>query len=129
MSAKGKDSKEKKAAMAAVRKAYRKKQGRSNALASIIAVPVFIVLIGACVVSIIGDKVELSEKQQELEVLKAQAEALEAENASYESILNEDDERTYMERIAMEKLGVCLSRRTQILRHYSKLIRRFSAFS
>ena len=94
MSAKGKDS-----------KAYRKKQGRSNALASIIAVPVFIVLIGACVVSIIGDKVELSEKQQELEVLKAQAEALEAENASYESILNEDDERTYMERIAMEKLG------------------------
>ena len=82
-----------------------KKQGRSNALASIIAVPVFIVLIGACVVSIIGDKVELSEKQQELEVLKAQAEALEAENASYESILNEDDERTYMERIAMEKLG------------------------
>ena len=66
MSAKGKDSKEKKAAMAAVRKAYRKKQGRSNALASIIAVPVFIVLIGACVVSIIGDKVELSEKQQEL---------------------------------------------------------------
>lgn len=105
MSAKGKDSKEKKAAMAAVRKAYRKKQGRSNALASIIAVPVFIVLIGACVVSIIGDKVELSEKQQELEVLKAQAEALEAENASYESILNEDDERTYMERIAMEKLG------------------------
>ena len=100
MSAKGKDSKEKKAAMAAVRKAYRKKQGRSNALASIIAV-----LIGACVVSIIGDKVELSEKQQELEVLKAQAEALEAENASYESILNEDDERTYMERIAMEKLG------------------------
>ena len=43
MSAKGKDSKEKKAAMAAVRKAYRKKQGRSNALASIIAVPVFIV--------------------------------------------------------------------------------------
>ena len=105
MSAKGKDSKEKKAAMAAVRKAYRKKQGRSNALASIIAVPVFIVLIGACAVSIIGDKVELSEKQQELEVLKAQAEALEAENASYESILNEDDERTYMERIAMEKLG------------------------
>ena len=94
MSAKGKDSKEKKAAMAAVRKAYRKKQGRSNALASIIAVPVFIVLIGACVVSIIGDKVELT-----------QAEALEAENASYESILNEDDERTYMERIAMEKLG------------------------
>ena len=66
MSAKGKDSKEKKAAMAAVRKAYRKKQGRSNALASIIAVPVFIVLIGACAVSIIGDKVELSEKQQEL---------------------------------------------------------------
>ena len=55
MSAKGKDSKEKKAAKAAGRKAYRKKQGRSNALASIIAVPVFIVLIGACVVSIIGD--------------------------------------------------------------------------
>jgi len=104
MSADSRDSKAKKAAMAAVKKEYRKKRGKSR-FAGVAVIPVFIILIGACVISIIGDKVELNEKQQELEALKAQAETLEAENASYESILNEDDERTYMERIAMEKLG------------------------
>lgn len=99
------DSKERKAARAALKKAYRKKQRKNSAVFSVVGIPVMIVLIGACVISIISDKVELNEKQQELEVLKAQAEELEAENASYESILSEEDERTYMERIAMEKLG------------------------
>ncbi|MGN0665622.1 MAG: septum formation initiator family protein [Huintestinicola sp.] len=58
-----------------------------------------------CIASIISDKIEYSEKERELEALKLQAAALEAENASYQSILDEDDERTYMERIASEKLG------------------------
>ena len=48
---------------------------------------------------------EYNEKEAELEELKLIAEQLEAENAEYESILSEEDERTYMERIAIEKLG------------------------
>ncbi len=97
--------KERKAAMAALRKAYKKKTRQNRSVASYAGILIALVLIISCLVSIVSDKVELSEKQQELLILQEKAELLEAENASYESILNEDDERTYMERIATEKLG------------------------
>ena len=66
---------------------------------------VLLVMIAGCGISIFGDMLEYSKKQSELDELKVRAEQLEAENAEYESILNEEDERTYMERIAIEKLG------------------------
>lgn len=97
--------KERKAAKAALVKAYKKKQRRSRPLIGYISLPILAVMFAACLISILGDRVELSKKQEELELLRKQAAALEAENASYESILNEEDERTYMERIASEKLG------------------------
>lgn len=99
------NEKERKAARATLKKAYRKKNRRAYAAVNFIGIPVTVILIAACVISIISDKVELNEKQQELEVLKLKAEELEVENANYESILNEEDERTYMERIAIERLG------------------------
>lgn len=99
------NEKERRAAKAALKKAYKKKMRSRRSAASYVGIPVALILIAACLISIIGDKVELNEKQQELAVLREQAEALEAENASYESILSEEDERTYMERIATEKLG------------------------
>ncbi|MGN1089479.1 MAG: hypothetical protein ACI4Q6_03680 [Huintestinicola sp.] len=97
--------KERRAAKAALRKAYKKKMRRNRSKASIIGIPVALVLIIACLVSIVSDKVELAEKQQELAVLREHAKELEIENAGYASILSEEDERTYMERIATEKLG------------------------
>lgn len=97
--------KQRRAAKKALRKAYRKKFRRRRSAASYIGIPVAIIMIAACLVSIVSDKVELNEKQQELAALKAQANQLEAENAGYESILSEEDERTYMERIATENLG------------------------
>ena len=39
------------------------------------------------------------------DTLEEEKEALTAENASYASILGEDDERAYMERIAIELYG------------------------
>lgn len=99
------NEKERKAARSALKKAYRKKNRRAYAAVNFIGIPVTVILIAACVISIISDKVELNEKQQELEVLRAKAEELEVENANYESILNEEDERTYMERIAIEQHG------------------------
>ncbi len=99
------DEKERKAAKAALKKAYRKKMRSRRSAASYIGIPIALILIAACLISIVSDKVELAEKQQELAVLQEEALMLEAENASYESILSEEDERTYMERIATEKLG------------------------
>lgn len=99
------NEKERKKAKAALRRAYKKKMRRKRTAISYIGIPVALVLIVACLISIVSDKVELSVKQQELAVLYGRAEELEAENAGYASILDEEDERTYMERIAAENLG------------------------
>lgn len=99
------EDKERRAAKTALKKAYKKKQRRNRPLIGYLSLPILAVMFIACLISILGDKAELSEKQEELELLRQQAAALEAENASYESILEEEDERTYMERIATEKLG------------------------
>lgn len=58
-----------------------------------------------CAYSISSDKKDVAEKQAVLRALEEEKEALTAENASYASILNEDDERAYMERIAIELYG------------------------
>lgn len=99
------EDKQRRAAKTALIKAYKKKQRRSRPLIGYLSLPLLAVMFIACLISILGDKAQLNEKQEELELLRRQAAALEAENASYESILNEEDERTYMERIATEKLG------------------------
>ena len=55
--------------------------------------------------NIVRNKLELAKKQEELAELQQKVADRETENASYENILNEEDERTYMERLAKEKLG------------------------
>ena len=45
------------------------------------------------------------EKKKKLSQLEEKAAQLEAENDEYASILAEDDERAYMEKIAIEVLG------------------------
>ena len=58
-----------------------------------------------CAYSIITDRADIVQKQAVLDGLYQEAEELRAENTSYESIINEDDERAYMERIAIDVLG------------------------
>ena len=98
------DPKKRRAAKAALKKAYNKKYRRSGLFGKA-GVLVLALLITACGISVFSDMLEYNEKEAELEELKLIAEQLEAENAEYESILSEEDERTYMERIATEKLG------------------------
>ena len=85
------------------RKAERKKKGSpfSRFMASLAAVVFTIFCLGSFVVS----NAEIYEKKQELAALKKKAAELEAENDKYSSILAEEDERAYMERIAVDVLG------------------------
>lgn len=96
---------QRRAAKKALQKAYKKRMRKKRSAIGYIGIPVALIMIAACLVSIVSDKVELSEKQAELDALRQEAQRLEAENAGYESILSEEDERTYMERIATENLG------------------------
>lgn len=97
--------KERKKARAILKKARKKKYHSKRTVASLLGVPAALILICACAFSVFSDMSEIHEKEQELEQLRQRALELEAENASYESILSEEDERTYMERIAIERLG------------------------
>ena len=99
------EEKERRAARNALKRAYKKKMNKGKILGKIFGIPAAIVLIGACIISMAIDYSEFGEKQEELKVLENKAAELEAENAAYQSILDEEDERTYMERIAIEKLG------------------------
>lgn len=93
-------------ASAEIKRRYRRKLRSQRSFVSAWGAPLLMgVVIIACIVSIISNKVELDAKQAELAELRAQAEVLEAENATYENILYEKDERAYMELIATEKLG------------------------
>ncbi|MBQ5330641.1 MAG: hypothetical protein J6F31_05260 [Oscillospiraceae bacterium] len=93
-------------ASAEIKRQYRRKMRKQRPLLTRVGLPVVLtILVAACGVSIIKNKVELEHKKQELAAIEEQAALLEAENASYQSILDEEDERRYMERIATERLG------------------------
>ncbi len=56
-------------------------------------------------ISFISSQAEIAEKKQELAELNAKAAELEIINEEYSSILSEEDERIYMERLAIDILG------------------------
>lgn len=56
-------------------------------------------------VSIISVQVTLAEKKEQLATLEQKAEQLKSENDEYDRLLNIDDEKAYMEKIAMDKLN------------------------
>ena len=58
-----------------------------------------------CICSFVLTQADIAEKKQELAALNEKAAELEIENDEYSSILAEDDERAYMERIAVDVLG------------------------
>lgn len=85
-------------------KALKRKKSGSPFMRFIIAITgsVFVLY---CAVSIVVTQAEIAEKRQELDALVEKAEKLEEENDEYRSILSEEDERTFMERYAVEVLG------------------------
>lgn len=84
---------------------YVLKKEKNKKFNSILAFSVLFVVLIWCAVSVSSDKKETAESKAVLEELIAETEDLQAENAGYESILNESDERSYMERIAVELYG------------------------
>ncbi|MBQ8780160.1 MAG: hypothetical protein IJZ72_00595 [Oscillospiraceae bacterium] len=58
-----------------------------------------------CLFSIASTQIELVEKKQQLEALKEQKAELQIQYNEYAGILAEEDERVYMERIAIDLLG------------------------
>ena len=88
----------------AIRRAYNKKHRTRSPRMFFWIIAVAAVVCYSFTV-IVGNKLELAKKQEELAELQQKVADLETENASYENILNEEDERTYMERLAKEKLG------------------------
>ena len=58
-----------------------------------------------CVFSYVITQSEIVGKKSELDALKERAAVLERENEEYSGILTEEDERAFMERIAVETLG------------------------
>ncbi len=87
-------------------RAYNKKKrrGTSPIHYTIGFITVIAVLFG-CGVKIAKNEATVYQKKQELLEIQEQIADLEADNAVYQSILNDEDERTYMERIAIERLG------------------------
>lgn len=58
-----------------------------------------------CICSFVSTQADIAEKKQELAALSAKADELKLVNDEYSSILAEEDERAYMERIAVDVLG------------------------
>lgn len=81
------------------------KKKKSNPLLSFIGKISGLAFVLYCIGSIISTQYQIAEKQKELDRLEAKAKELETVNDEYQSILNEEDEQKYMERIAMEVLG------------------------
>ncbi len=87
-----------------MRKAKEKKEHKGFMLRNFIRLAFFAFVIYA-LVSIISVQVTLSEKKDELAALKAQSEELKEKNSDSQHLLEVDDEKEYMERIAIEELG------------------------
>lgn len=58
-----------------------------------------------CLISIASTQIEIADKKQQLADLKEQKAELQIQYNEYAGILAEEDERVYMERIAIDLLG------------------------
>ena len=64
-----------------------------------------VIFIAGCTLSIASTQIEIAEKKQQLAELQERKKELEIQYNEYAGILSEDDERVYMERIAIDVLG------------------------
>lgn len=85
--------------------AIKKRNKSGSPIMKLVVTVTGFVFVVYCAASICVTQAEIAEKKQELDVLAEKAEKLEEENAEYQSILSEDDERAFMERYAVEVLG------------------------
>ena len=81
------------------------KKKKSNPLLNLIVRISGLAFVVYCVSSVVATQYEISENQKQIDKLNSKAEELMAQNEQYQSILSEEDEQKYMERIAIEVLG------------------------
>ena len=87
-----------------MKKADVKKSKGGILLGSIIKLAFFAFVLYA-LISIITVQVDISDKKEHLASLQNDAAELKEKNAEYERLLDVNDEKEYMKRIAMDKLG------------------------
>lgn len=80
-----------------------RKRPRGTLLGSMIRIA-FLAFVIYAIVNIVSVQVGLSEKRNELAALSEKKQQLMLENEEYARLLSLDDEREYMEQIAIEKL-------------------------
>ena len=96
------------------------KKGRSSILAkskskvqkslnrSFILTLATIAILGYFVISLVSVQFQISEKTKEVEAAKQTLASAQAENKELKELAEEEDEKTYMERIARDVLGYVL---------------------
>lgn len=67
-----------------------------------------IAILGYLVISMFSLQFQISEKTKEVEAAKQNLASVEAENKELKELAREEDEKTYMERIARDVLGYVL---------------------
>lgn len=82
-----------------------KKEKKKRLFSNFLSKVAFVSFVIICGASIISDQVTISEKKQQLAQLEAKEEQLTEENQQYSRLLDYDDERAYMESLAIDKLN------------------------
>jgi cell division protein FtsB len=86
-------------------KAARRGGKKKYVPASVLKSAAVFAFVAWCLFSIVSAQSEMAGKKSELEALKEKTAAFELENEEYRSILSEEDERAFVERIAIDTLG------------------------
>lgn len=83
------------------------KQGRTKngSLLQTVFKLAFLAFCVYCLFLIVSAQVDIAEKQQTLSALQQEAQSLDTQNGEYQRILNAEDEKKYMEQLAIGKLG------------------------
>ena len=81
------------------------KKTRSGGLLPGIFKLAFLAFVVYCLFLILSSQVDIADKQDTLAHLKQEAVTLEEQNAEYDRILGAEDEKKYMEQLAIGKLG------------------------
>lgn len=82
-----------------------KKKRRKTQKHSFILSVALLLVAGYFAISFISSLLEIREKEQEVDNVKAQYEAQLADNEKLQAVVDGGDEKEYIERIAREKLG------------------------
>lgn len=82
------------------------KAGKSNK--SFLLTLATVAILGYLVISMFSLQFQISEKTKEVETAKQDLASVQAENKELKELAEEEDEKTYMERIARDVLGYVL---------------------